>query len=59
MLLGIREILFIVNSEDLDDFQKLFGDGSHLGMNIQYQIQEMPNGLAEGLILKNMGQARN
>ncbi|WP_457623844.1 glucose-1-phosphate thymidylyltransferase RfbA [Persephonella sp.] len=51
MLLGIKDVLFIVNPEDLKDFQKLFGDGSHLGMNIQYKIQEKPNGLAEGLIL--------
>ncbi len=51
MLLGIRDILFIVNPEDLKIFQKLFKDGSHLGINIQYQIQEKPNGLAEGLIL--------
>jgi len=51
MLLGIKDVLFIVNPEDLKDFQKLFKDGSHLGMNIQYQIQEKPNGLAEGLIL--------
>jgi len=51
MLLGIRDVLFIVNPQDLKDFQKLFGDGSHLGMNIQYKIQEKPNGLAEGLIL--------
>ncbi len=47
-----NSFLKLVNNEiDLDDFQKLFGDGSHLGMNIQYQIQEKPNGLAEGLIL--------
>ncbi len=51
MLLGIRDVLFIVNPQDLDDFRKLFGDGSHLGINIQYQIQEKPNGLAEGLVL--------
>lgn len=51
MLLGIREVLFIVNPDDLSDFQKLFGDGSRLGMRIQYRIQEKPNGLAEGLIL--------
>lgn len=51
MLLGIREVLFIVNPVDLEDFQKLFADGSKLGMNIEYRIQEKPNGLAEGLIL--------
>lgn len=51
MLLGIKDVLFIVNPDDLDNFQKLFKDGSQLGMNIQYKIQEKPNGLAEGLIL--------
>jgi len=51
MLLKIREVLFIVNPEDLPAFKKLFGDGSHLGMSISYKIQERPNGLAEGLIL--------
>ena len=51
MLLGIRDVLFVVNPDDLEDFKGLFGDGSHLGMNIQYKIQEKPNGLAEGLIL--------
>ena len=51
MLLGIREVLFIVNPADLEVFRELFGDGSRLGMNIEYQIQEKPNGLAEGLIL--------
>ncbi|WP_163329003.1 glucose-1-phosphate thymidylyltransferase RfbA [Desulfurobacterium thermolithotrophum] len=51
MLLGIRDVLFIVNPSDLEDFQKLFGNGSKLGMNIEYRIQKKPNGLAEGLIL--------
>jgi len=51
MLLGIRNVLFIVNPKDLEIFKKLFKDGSHLGINIRYQIQERPNGLAEGLIL--------
>lgn len=51
MLLGIKDVLFIVNPQDLKDFQNLFKDGSHLGMNIQYKIQEKPNGLAEGLVL--------
>jgi len=51
MLLKIREVLLIVNPEDLKAFQKLLGDGSHLGMSISYKIQEKPRGLAEGLIL--------
>ncbi|OCC14650.1 Glucose-1-phosphate thymidylyltransferase [Dissulfuribacter thermophilus] len=51
MLLGMKDVIFIVNPGDLTDFRKLFGDGSHLGMNIHYRIQEEPNGLAEGLVL--------
>ncbi len=51
MLLSIKDILFIVNPEDLKNFQKLFKDGSHLGVNIKYKMQEEPRGLAEGLIL--------
>ncbi len=51
MLIGIREVLFVVNPLDVDDFKRLFGDGTHLGMEIRYTTQERPNGLAEGLIL--------
>jgi len=51
LLVGIRNILFIVNPQDLELYKKLFGDGSHLGINISYRIQKKPRGLAEGLIL--------
>jgi glucose-1-phosphate thymidylyltransferase len=51
MLLGVRDVIFVVNPQDLESFKRLFCDGSKLGMNIQYVIQEKPNGLAEGLIL--------
>ena len=51
MLLKISEVLFVVNPEDVVSFKKLFGDGSHLGMKIDYAIQQKPRGLAEGLIL--------
>ncbi len=51
MLLKIKEVVFIVNPEDLDSFKKLFKDGSHLGMKIEYKVQKNPNGLAEGFIL--------
>ncbi|RMD47377.1 MAG: glucose-1-phosphate thymidylyltransferase [Aquificota bacterium] len=51
MLLGLRDVLFITNKYDLHHFQDLLGDGSQLGMNISYKIQEEPKGLAEGLIL--------
>ena len=51
MSLNIREILIIVNPEYIENFQKLLGDGSQLGIKILYRIQEKPKGLAEGLLL--------
>ncbi len=51
MLIGIRDILLIVNPQDLNLYKKLLGDGSHIGISICYKIQEKPRGLAEGLIL--------
>ncbi len=51
MLMGLREVLLIVNPRDLEAFQTLLGDGSHLGMRIAYRVQPEPRGLAEGLVL--------
>ncbi|RME67623.1 MAG: glucose-1-phosphate thymidylyltransferase, partial [Nitrospirae bacterium] len=51
MLLGLREVLFVVNPEDLEDFKKILGDGSLVGMNFQYVLQDSPRGLAHGLVL--------
>lgn len=51
MLIGIRETILVVNPQDVENFKRLLGDGSHLGMRIDYVIQERPRGLAEGLIL--------
>ena len=51
MLAGIREILIISTPKDISRFQELFGDGSWLGMNIEYCVQKSPDGLAQGLIL--------
>lgn len=51
MLAGIREILIISTPRDIVSFQELFGDGSHLGLKMSYQIQEKPRGLAEAFII--------
>lgn len=51
MQAGIREILIISTPSDTPRFEKLFGDGSHLGLKLQYQIQEKPEGLAQAFIL--------
>ena len=51
MLAGIREVLIICTGRDLDAFKTLLGDGAHLGMDIQYAVQEKPNGIAEAFII--------
>jgi len=51
LLAGIREILIISNSETIPLYQKLFDDGSQIGLNIEYVTQPAPKGIAESFIL--------
>lgn len=51
MLAGIRDILIITNEADYDNFVKLLGDGSRLGLNIEYQIQYVQRGIADAFII--------
>jgi glucose-1-phosphate thymidylyltransferase len=51
MLAGIKDILIISTPHDLPGFEKLLGNGAQLGCHFSYQVQEVPNGLAQAFVL--------
>ena len=51
MLAGIRNILLISTPGDIEDFRRLFGDGGHLGLQIEYAVQPKPEGLAQSFVI--------
>jgi glucose-1-phosphate thymidylyltransferase len=51
LMAGIREVLVISTPEDMPGFQRLLGDGSLIGISIQYEIQPSPDGLAQAFLI--------
>jgi glucose-1-phosphate thymidylyltransferase len=51
MMAGIREVLIISTPTDLPNFERLLGDGTHLGCKFSYAVQEVPNGLAQAFVI--------
>jgi glucose-1-phosphate thymidylyltransferase len=51
MLAGVRDILLISTPQDVGSFERLLGDGSHLGISLRYAAQPRPQGLAQALMI--------
>ena len=51
MLAGIRDILIISTPQDTPNFERLLGDGKHLGLRLSYKVQPSPDGLAQAFLL--------
>lgn len=50
MLAKIREVVIVTNPEDIENYRQIFGDGSQIGMKINYAVQKEPKGLSDGLM---------
>jgi len=51
LLAGIKDILIITSPSDIDNFKKVLGDGSDIGVKFSYAIQEVPRGIAESFLI--------
>ncbi len=51
MLAGIREVLLISTPEDIRSFERVLGDGTHVGITIRYAVQPRPEGLAQAFLI--------
>jgi glucose-1-phosphate thymidylyltransferase len=51
MLAGIRDVLVISSPDFIDQYRRLFGDGSQLGMQVHYEVQDSPSGLAQSFLI--------
>lgn len=51
MLAGIKDILIITTPEDQENFKRLLGNGSDIGVNLSYEVQESPDGLAQAFLI--------
>lgn len=51
MLAGIRDILLISTPQDIGNFERVLGDGKHLGLSLRYAVQPQPGGLAQAFLI--------
>src|SRR5215207_8845520 len=51
MMAGIRDVLIISSPDYLENYKRLFGDGSEIGLAIQYAVQPRPEGLAQAFVI--------